>query len=126
MGIKEQGIDKFRRLIEQNIGQARYLAGLVSRSTDLELLAPVPLNIVCFRYRGERSDDPELDELNEQLLCELQERGIAVPSHNRLDGRFCLRVAITNHRSRREDFDALVETVVVLGRRLEAAGGPGP
>jgi glutamate/tyrosine decarboxylase-like PLP-dependent enzyme len=58
--------------------------------------------------------------LNQELLIRLQERGIAVPSGTVLDGKFAMRVAITNHRSRREDFDLLVESVVQLGRELSA------
>jgi glutamate/tyrosine decarboxylase-like PLP-dependent enzyme len=50
MSIKEHGIDKYGRVIQQNIKQAQYLAELVEAAPELELVAPVPLNIVCFRY----------------------------------------------------------------------------
>ncbi len=50
MSMKEHGLEKYGRLIRQNVEQARYLADLVTGQPDLELLAPVPLNIVCFRY----------------------------------------------------------------------------
>lgn len=52
-------------------------------------------------------------------LTRLHESGAAVPSYTTLAGRYVLRVAITNHRSRREDFDLLVEEVVRLGRELK-------
>jgi aromatic-L-amino-acid decarboxylase len=127
MGIKEQGIDKFRRLIEQNVSQAAYLAGLVEAEPELELLADVPLNVVCFRYRGAANPagNPELNALNEELLNLLQESGAAVPSHTVLDGRYAIRVAITNHRSRRADFDTLVTEVLARGRILAKAASPG-
>ena len=48
----------------------------------------------------------------------IQESGVAVPSHTLLGERFALRVAITNHRSRREDFDLLARTVVEIGDML--------
>ncbi|MGH8274002.1 MAG: pyridoxal phosphate-dependent decarboxylase family protein [Gammaproteobacteria bacterium] len=115
MNLKAYGLDRFARLIAQNIRQARYLAGLVEAAPELELLAPVPLNIVNFRYVSSGLDDAALDALNARILGELQERGIAVPSSTVLNGRFALRVAITNHRSRREDFDALVTAVLKLG-----------
>lgn len=119
MGIKEHGVAAFRRLVEQNVEQARYLAGLVEASAELELLAPVPLNVVCLRYRG-TVPAAELNALNRALLIRLQEGGVAVPSHTEMDGHYALRVSITNHRSRREDFDLLVETVTALGRELAA------
>jgi aromatic-L-amino-acid decarboxylase len=125
MLLQEHGVAKYARLIEQNVAQARYLAGLVHRHTELELMAPVPLNIVCLRYAGVRAGGaapaPEaLDLLNRELLIRLQERGIAVPSSTMLAGRFAIRVAITNHRSRREDFETLVSAVAELGRELSA------
>jgi len=118
MSIKEHGIKKYGRLIKQNVDQARYLAELVDDSPDLERLAPVPLNIVCFRFKADRLDDASLNQLNQELLIQLHERGIAVPSHTTLGGKYALRVAITNHRSRREDFDVLVRQVITLGEGL--------
>ena len=56
MSIQEHGIDKFGRLIRQNVDQARYLQGLVTSSPDLELVADAPMNIVCFRYKGALSE----------------------------------------------------------------------
>ena len=118
MSIKEHGIKKYGRLIKQNVDQARYLAKLVDDSPDLERLAPVPLNIVCFRFKADRLDHASLNQLNQELLIQLHERGIAVPSHTTLGGKYALRVAITNHRSRREDFDVLVRQVITLGEGL--------
>jgi aromatic-L-amino-acid/L-tryptophan decarboxylase len=116
MSLKEHGIEKYRRLVEQNVEQARYLKTLIEDTRELELLAPVPLNVVCFRYLSEGLDEHQLKELNEGLLIELQESGVAVPSSTLIDGKYALRVAITNHRSRREDFDILIHKVLEIGR----------
>lgn len=118
LSFKAHGVAAFGRLIEQNVAQARYLAELVSTTPDLELLAPVPLNIVCFRYAPAGVPEERLDDINEEILIQLQERGIAVPSGTRLHGRFAIRVANTNHRSRREDFELLVAKVVELGEAV--------
>lgn len=118
MSIKEHGIEKYGRLIQQNVDQAQYLASLVDASEELERLAPVPLNIVCFRYRMKGYDEPALNRLNQELLIRLHESGMAVPSYTTLNGKYALRAAITNHRSRREDFDILVREVERIGREL--------
>jgi glutamate/tyrosine decarboxylase-like PLP-dependent enzyme len=80
---------------------------------------------VCLRYVGgagpARTKGEELDALNREILMRIQERGIAVPSSTVLQGRFAIRVAITNHRSRREDFDALVTAMVEIGGEVAAA-----
>ncbi len=121
MSIKEHGIEKYGRLIQQNVEQARYLARLVEDSPHLELLAPVPLNIVCFRFTTPGLDDASLSRLNEEVLLRLQEEGTAVPSSTLLNGKYALRVAIVNHRSRREDYELLVREVLRLGEELLGA-----
>ena len=118
MSLKEHGVDKYARLIEQNVAQAGYLAKRVEASKELELLAPVPLNIVCFRFVDPGRDDRALDALNQELLIRLQESGVAVPNSTKIHGKFCIRVAITNHRTRRDDLDLMVREVIALGRSL--------
>jgi glutamate/tyrosine decarboxylase-like PLP-dependent enzyme len=118
MSLKEHGIRKFGRLIQQNIDQARYLAELIAAAPELELMAPVTLNVVCFRHIRPGLDDAALDALNKQILVELQEQGIAAPSGTIIRGRYVLHVAHTNHRSRREDFDILVREVIRIGKEL--------
>jgi glutamate/tyrosine decarboxylase-like PLP-dependent enzyme len=120
MTFKEQGTEKFGRLIRQNIGQAHYLAGLIKAAPELELALPVSLNIVNFRYTRPGLNDERLDDLNKQIETELQERGIAVPSTVTIHGRRYLHVAITNHRSRRDDFDLLVREIIRIGNELAA------
>jgi glutamate/tyrosine decarboxylase-like PLP-dependent enzyme len=118
MTIKEHGVRKFGRLIQQNIDQAHYLAGLVEAEPELELALPVSLNVVNFRYTRPDWDDALLDVLNKQIEIELQEAGIAVPSISVINARRYLHVAITNHRSSRADFDLLVREVIRIGREL--------
>jgi glutamate/tyrosine decarboxylase-like PLP-dependent enzyme len=65
-------------------------------------------------------DDAALDELNKTIVVELQEQGVAVLTGTVIKGMYVLRVANTNHRSRREDFDVLVSEVIRIGRELTA------
>lgn len=116
--LKEHGVDKYRRLIQQNINQARYLAQLVEQNAELELVAPVALNVVCFRFKPKHVEESKLNELNRQILMELQERGIASPTSTVLRGTYAIRAAITNHRSRKEDFDALVAETIRIGAEV--------
>ncbi|MBI1729167.1 amino acid decarboxylase [Candidatus Acetothermia bacterium] len=119
MSLKEHGIEKYGRLIQQNVDQAHYLASLVRKEKGLELLAPVPLNIVCFRYASNKLSDQALNKLNQEILMRLHEEGIAVPSYTIIDKNYAIRVAITNHRSERSDFDLLVHEVLRLGKALQ-------
>jgi glutamate/tyrosine decarboxylase-like PLP-dependent enzyme len=81
----------------------------------LELLAPVTINIVCFRYNPGTLDEEALNQLNQELLIRLHEGGLVAPSYTTLAGKYCLRAAITNHRTRRADLDILVEEVLTRG-----------
>jgi glutamate/tyrosine decarboxylase-like PLP-dependent enzyme len=121
MSLKELGADRLGQAIQRNIEQARRLGDLVDAHPDLERLAPVSMNIVCFRYVDTDMDAAELNRLNQEILVALQVRGIAVPSQTVLNGCFALRVSITNHRSRDEDFDLLVASVARIGAELRAS-----
>jgi glutamate/tyrosine decarboxylase-like PLP-dependent enzyme len=117
MSIKEHGIEKFASIIRQNIEQAKFLSERVEESEVLELMAPVKMNIVCFRFNPSEPGI-NLDKLNKEILIELQERGIAAPSSTKLNGQFCLRVANVNHRSVKEDFEILVSETIKIGNEL--------
>lgn len=123
MSLKVHGARKFGRLIEQNIDQAHRLAHMVESEPRLELLAPVSLNVVCFRFNPGNAGPPEIDSLNEEIVMRLQESGVAVPSGTRIAGRFAIRVAITNHRSRSGDFDLLVSEVLKIGGAISRTEG---
>ena len=118
LSLKADGIETFARLIEQNIAQAGYLGALADDHPELERLAPVSLNIVNFRYRPVDAPEDGLDELNARILKAIQASGVAVPSSTFVYGKYAIRVAITNHRTRREDLDLLVAAVVEQGRSL--------
>ena len=121
MTIKEHGLDRLGRMMTKNVEQARYLGARIDADSNLERVAPVGMDIVCFRYNPGGRTESELEALNREILLQLQEKGIAAPSDTRLHGRYCLRVAIANHRSVREDFDLLVEEVLRLGRAIDTS-----
>ena len=116
--LREHGLKKLGKMMDQNVEQIRYLSHLIGGDPELEQLAPAEMNILCFRYRVDGESDENLNSLNLELLMRLQESGIAVPSGTQLRGRFALRVANTNQRSRREDFELLAREVTRLGRKL--------
>ena len=105
------GTDKMGAAISRSCALARYLAQRVNSEPELELLAPVNLNIVCFRYRC-----PSANATNSAIVADLHESGIAVPSLTELDGKTAIRAALVNHRTRSADVDALLNGVLHFGR----------
>jgi len=120
MSIKEHGLDRFGRMIARNVEQAHYFGELVENDPTLELMAPIGMDILCFRFNPGGMDEEALNALNKEILMQLHEQGIAAPSYTTLNGRYCLRIAIANHRSRQEDFDLLAKEVVRLGQEVVA------
>lgn len=120
MSIKEHGLERFGRMMARNVEQAHNVGRLIANEADMELLAPISLDIVCFRFNPGGMDDAALNALNKEILIQLQELGIAAPSYTTLRGRYCLRIAIANHRSRKEDFEAAIREAARLGREAAA------
>lgn len=118
--FKTWGADAIGAAILDTCEIARHLAELVDAAPMLERLAPVALNIVCFRYRFPH----DADRQNAELVADLQEGGIVAPSTTTLGGTLAIRAAIVNHRTRRDDVEALVDAVLRFGaRRAEQQGG---
>lgn len=111
--LKVHGLQALGETIARTCELARYLERCVGESSELELLAPVELNIVCFRYAC-----ADADRVNARIAVELQESGVAAPSTIRINGDLAIRAAIVNHRTERRDIDALVEATLRIGRAI--------
>ncbi len=117
--IKEHGLIRIGQKISDNCNQARYLGTLISKEAELELLAPIGLNIVCFRYRAPNKSEKELAVLNREIVLQLQENGLAAPSTTILGGKLAIRVNITNHRTQLKDCTELIADCLKLGNKLK-------
>ena len=119
--LAEHGTDKLGALIAQNCEQAAYLKTLVDAHPRMEVVAPVAMNICCFRYLAPEQDTQALDRLNDEIVVQLQIQGLAAPSTTLVGGRNAIRVNITNHRTTRADLDMLVREIDRIGQALVPA-----
>ena len=115
--LKVLGADAIGASIARSCELGLALGQMVEATPELELLAPVQLNIVCFRYR---CDDP--DRINAAIVADLQEAGRVAPSLTRIDGQVAIRAALFNHRTDRGDIEALVESCVAFGDAAVRSG----
>jgi aromatic-L-amino-acid/L-tryptophan decarboxylase len=119
MTFKAYGARKLRAAIESNIEIMRYLADRMDRSQDFVRLAPVPLSVVCFQYRGQdvsvHGDQTYLDDFNNRLLEALEKDGRVFLSGTKIHGKRALRACSVNHRLRREDVDLLLDVIREVG-----------
>lgn len=112
MTFKTYGADKLKAAISNDISNAQYAAKLIEESDDFELLAPVPLSIVCFRYLGNNSySEKELDEINTRLLNAIEEDGRIFFAGTKINGKVSLRISLTNHRRTEKDINYLFEVM---------------
>jgi aromatic-L-amino-acid decarboxylase len=109
MTLKTYGTDRIGLVAEQSCELARALAAAIDIEPMLELSAPVPLNVVCFRYW------PGDDDTQTAIAADLQESGDAVLSVTTIRNRTVLRAAFVNHRTTRADVDAVIRAVVSAG-----------
>ena len=121
MALKEHGVAKFGRLIEQDLAHARYLTERIKATPNLEMCFPTSINIVCFRFDPGGLQEATLKELNTEIMVRMQESGVAAVSDTTVHGRHCLRAAINNHRTTRHDLDVLVDEVARQGAMLFGA-----
>jgi glutamate/tyrosine decarboxylase-like PLP-dependent enzyme len=121
--IQVYGAEQLGQMIAHTCELAQYLKARVEQESRLELLAPVNLNIVCFRYRplvGAHNDLP-IDDLNRDIVFALQESGIAAPSTTSVNGVLAIRAALVNHRTTRLDIDSMITATLGFGDQLSAS-----
>jgi len=117
--IRSFGIEGLKQKIRNHIALAQHLADNIKKSENYELLAPVPFNLVCFRYHPPHIDDEEmLNSLNEQLVNKIRKTGDLFVTHTKLDGKYTIRMVTGNTHIRRKHVDDAWELVQRLSRTL--------
>ncbi len=91
-------------LIRSQVAMAKKFAGWVDADPKFERVAPVPLSVVCFRYKG-------TDAQNRSILDRVNASGKIFLSHTELNGRYVLRIAIGNLATAREDVELAWELI---------------
>jgi glutamate/tyrosine decarboxylase-like PLP-dependent enzyme len=107
----------YREMVERHCDLAAHLAAAVDAAPDLERLAEVRLNVVCFRYRPDLTSEAELNEVNRALGEALLDDGRVFAGTTVYRGHVALRPAISNWRTTAADLDLLVDVVRELGAR---------
>jgi aromatic-L-amino-acid decarboxylase len=109
--IRHYGVEGLREHVEKHVNWAREFAGWVEESEDFELAAPAPLNLVCFRHRGD-------DEFNERLLGRLNQSGELYLTHTKLADRYTLRMAIGGTWTERRHVEGAWRAIVEVASDL--------
>ncbi|MEO3782077.1 pyridoxal-dependent decarboxylase [Actinocorallia sp. B10E7] len=116
--LRAYGRDGYRTMVERHLDVASHLGALVEEAPDLELLAPVKLCIVCFRYRPPGVPEDRLDELNIRLGEALLADGRVYAGTSTYRGMKVFRPAIVNWRTTTTDVELLLTVLRELGPDL--------
>jgi aromatic-L-amino-acid decarboxylase len=92
--IRSYGVEGLQGMVQEHIRLAKELSERIDACHDFELLAPVPLNTVCFRYRPQDAQEEELNALNAALLERLNRTGRVYMTHTKLGGKYTLRLVV--------------------------------
>jgi len=116
--IRSYGVEEIQAIIRRHIHLAQMFKGWVQEEKDFELLAPVPVSLVCFRFNDGRPE-PQLNELNQRLLESVNQTGRVFLTHTSLRGKYTIRMMVgqrtTEERHVREAWRLIRE------KALEAA-----
>lgn len=115
MTLKTYGARKIRETIAADIEKASWLAEQIREDDQLELMAPVPLSIVCLRYRPEGMVEKQLDDLNNVIVKKIEKDGRVFLTGTKIGHRSALRVCLINHRTTKEDLRLMINVVKELG-----------
>jgi aromatic-L-amino-acid decarboxylase len=117
LSLRYHGLNAFRAAILADLRHARQLADNIGTTSQLELLAPVELSAVCFRYR-EGAAGTDLDALNSAILRRVIENGRIYLSNASVRGQFALRACFVNHRTQSADVAQIVPEVLQAAREI--------
>jgi aromatic-L-amino-acid decarboxylase len=110
--IRSYGVGGLQEIVRNHLSLAKEVKQWVEDSGDFELMAPMPLNLICFRYHPKGEDDPEkLNALNERILETVNKTGKLYLTHTRLNGDYVIRLVIAQTQVTREDVGRAWEIV---------------
>jgi aromatic-L-amino-acid/L-tryptophan decarboxylase len=109
MSLQYHGRQAFREAIARDLSHAQLLAEIIQSQPELELLAPVPLSAVCFRHRTKD---------NTAILKRVIARGRVYLSNATIRDQFALRACFVNHRTTKEDVQAIVSEVIAAAQEV--------
>lgn len=118
MTVKMYGAQKLRETIRRDIERAAFLVQLIKKDEQLELMAPAPLSIVCFRFKKNGTPDKELDMLNNKIIQKVEKDGRIFLTGTKIKGRTALRMCFINHRTTINDVETSANVIKEMGNNL--------
>lgn len=120
--IRSYGITGLQEKLREHLRMAQDLAGRIRGTAGFQLMAPVPLNLVCFRYAPEGIPETSLNTLNMELMERLNRTGKVYLTHTKLSGAVVLRMVVGQTNVGQRQVNDAWELVTTTSRTLAGKG----
>jgi aromatic-L-amino-acid decarboxylase len=116
--LRSFGLDGIKQRFRKHIELAKYFAEEIKQRDHFELLAPVPLNLVCFRFNPGQLEEEEINRLNEEIERRINDSGQAYITHTKIAGKYTLRACIGQTNVEQRHVEALIDQLVEVAGEL--------
>jgi aromatic-L-amino-acid decarboxylase len=117
--IRTYGVEGLRNTVRNHIAIAAELAAKISKEADFEILAPVIISVVCFRYIPKGFNEEQINSINEKLNHQLNDSGKIYLSHTVLNGKYTLRMATAQTNVTREHVEKAWDIIKETARNIK-------
>jgi aromatic-L-amino-acid decarboxylase len=118
--LREFGAEKLRTIIDHHIKWAQELESEINQTDNFEMLAPVPVNLLCFRFNNGKMTEDELNQFNEQLLKKINASGKIFITHTKLNGKYILRLVGGHPELTKGHLKRAWELIQEMANKIEA------
>ncbi len=116
--IRSFGVKKLQEKIREHIQLSQNFKGWINESPIFELMAPVELNTICFRYANAAKTKEEINAISERLLDNINNSGKAYLTHAKLNGWFTIRMVIGQTNVAQKHVDKVTNLIAELIKKL--------
>jgi aromatic-L-amino-acid decarboxylase len=116
--IRMYGVEGLQDKVRSHIRMARRLAEMIALENDFQILAPVTINVVCFRFKPAGAGEEEINKLNETLNHKLNDTGKIYLTHTVLSGMYTLRMVTGQTNVRMEHVEKAWDLIRKTARAL--------
>jgi len=109
--IRSYGLEGIQKMVRTHVQLADELAQWMVADGRFQIMAPVKLSLVCFRFNPGHYSEEQLDKLNRKLLECINASGAVFLTHTSLRGKYTIRVAIGSHTTTRKHVETAWEII---------------
>ncbi len=117
--LREYGVEGLRQMVKKHIGLADKFKDWIEQSDNFELMAPVSVSLVCFRWNNGQYSETELNDFNKKLLKEINSSEEVFLTHTELEGKFTIRLVVGQRTTEADHVERAWEIIQKSAEELQ-------